>query len=326
MTFQACDFYHEDANRDCPPRGERYVPEHTLMAKAIAHAFGSDFLEQDVVASKDGVPVVLHDEQIDTVTDVAKKFPRRHRGDGRFYAIDFTVDELKQLSVSERFDPRSGKAVFAQRYPVGKGDFRIATLDEEITFIKTINRTIGREAGIYPEIKGPAWHREQGFDLSAAVLNVLAQHGYTSKDDPCFLQCFDEAEVKRLREDLRYEGLLIQLIGHGHDEESGTDYKRLKTPEGLADTAKIADGIGPSLDDIVSWSADGQQSLSDLVQQAQQRGLEVHPWTFRADALPKNCPSPDALLAALLRDAQVDGLFCDHPDLALKFLRSAISE
>ena len=300
-----------------------YVPEHTLMAKAIAHAFGSDFLEQDVVASKDGVPVVLHDKQIDTVTDVAKKYPGRRRDDGRFYAIDFTVDELKQLHVWERFDHRSGKAVFASRYPVGQGDFRIATLDEEIAFIKNINRTTGREAGIYPEIKSPAWHREQGFDLSTAILNVLAKHGYSSKDDRCFLQCFDDAEVKRVRDELGWNGLLIQLIGHGHDEESGTDYKRLKTPAGMADTANIADGIGPSADDIVSWSAAGELSLSDLVQQARDRGLDVHPWTFRADSLPKNCPSPDAMLAALLREAKVDGLFCDHPDLAIRFLHSA---
>ncbi len=300
-----------------------YVPEHTLMAKAIAHAFGSDFLEQDVVASKDGVPVVLHDKQIDTVTDVAKKYPGRRRDDGRFYAIDFTVDELKQLHVWERFDHRSGNAVFASRYPVGQGDFRIATLDEEIAFIKNINRTIGREAGIYPEIKSPAWHREQGLDLSTAILNVLAKHGYSSKDDRCFLQCFDDAEVKRVRDELGWNGLLIQLIGHGHDEESGTDYKRLKTPAGMADTANIADGIGPSADDIVSWSAAGELSLSDLVQQAHDRGLDVHPWTFRADSLPKNCPSPDAMLAALLREAKVDGLFCDHPDLAIRFLHSA---
>ncbi len=299
-----------------------YVPEHTLMAKAIAHALGADYLEQDVVFSKDGVPLVLHDVQIDTVTNVAKKFPRRQRADGRFYAIDFTVDELKKLNVSERFDHRSGKAHFANRYPVGEGDFRITTLDEEIQFIRNINHTTGRQAGIYPEIKRPAWHREQGYDLSRSVIDVLGKHGYSSKDDSCYLQCFDEAEVKRVREELGYGGLLIQLIGHGHDEESGTDYKRLMTREGLADAAKVADGVGPSTDAIVSWTADGNLSVSDFVNHAHDRGLDVHPWTFRADSLPKHCPSADAMLGACFNQAKIDGLFADQPDLAVRFLHS----
>ncbi len=300
-----------------------YVPEHTLMAKVMAHAFGADFLEQDVIASKEGVPLVLHDVQLDTVTDVVERFPARHRDDGRFYAIDFTVDELKQLNVSERFNHRTGKAIYHNRYPVGEGSFQIATLDEEIQFIKNINRTTGREAGIYPEIKRPQWHREQGCELSKAVIGVLATHGYTRKQDRCYLQCFDEAEVRRIRTELDYQGLLIQLIKQGHDEESGTDYKRLKTPEGLSEIAEWVDAIGPKIVDVVSWSAGGKLSVSDLVGHAHDQGLDVHPWTLRADKLPKHCPSAHAILDACYNQAQADGLFADHPDLAVQFLRSA---
>ena len=83
-----------------------YLPEHTLPAIAMAHAQGADYLEQDVVLSKDNVPMVLHDIHIDTVTDVARRFPDRKRADGRYYALDFTVAELKQLNASERFDPK----------------------------------------------------------------------------------------------------------------------------------------------------------------------------------------------------------------------------
>ena len=90
-----------------------YLPEHTLPAIAMAHGQGADYLEQDLVLSKDGVPMVLHDIHIDTVSDVAKRFPDRRRADGRYYALDFTVAELKQLAVSERFDPKTGAAVFA---------------------------------------------------------------------------------------------------------------------------------------------------------------------------------------------------------------------
>ena len=88
-----------------------YLPEHTLEAKAMAYAMQPDFLEQDLVLSKDDVPIVIHDIHLETVTDVADKFPQRDREDGRYYVIDFKYDELLQLSVTERFDPNTKKAV-----------------------------------------------------------------------------------------------------------------------------------------------------------------------------------------------------------------------
>ena len=230
-----------------------YVPEHTLIAKAMAHAMGADYLEQDLVATRDGQAVVLHDIHVDTVTDVAKKFPGRRREDGRYHAIDFTVEELKTLRVFERFDHRNGTAIFPARFPTGVGDFRISTFEEELQFIENLNRSTGRAAGIYPEIKRPAWHREQGCDLSRVTLDALEKHGYARPEARCFLQCFDEFEVKRLRQELDYKGKLVQLIGRGHDPESGTDFNRLKTPEGLADLKGLIDGIGPSLDSVVAW-------------------------------------------------------------------------
>lgn len=148
-----------------------YLPEHTLAAKAAAHAMGADYIEQDVVLSKDGVPMVLHDIHIDTVTDVADIFPDRARADGRFYAIDLTLDELKQLAVMERADEDGGQ-VFPDRFPRGASTFRVPTLAEEIELIQGMNLSTGREAGIYPEIKRPAWHRAQGQDISAIVLAV----------------------------------------------------------------------------------------------------------------------------------------------------------
>ena len=94
-----------------------YLPEHTQAAKTLAYGLGADFLEQDIVLTKDDVPVVLHDIYLDTVTDVAKRFPGRKRADGRFYVLDLTLAELKQLRVAERFNAKTGKAVFAKRYP-----------------------------------------------------------------------------------------------------------------------------------------------------------------------------------------------------------------
>ncbi|MCM2371406.1 glycerophosphodiester phosphodiesterase [Aporhodopirellula aestuarii] len=299
-----------------------YVPEHTLMAKGIAHAMGADFIEQDVVLSKDGIPIVLHDVQVDTVTDVAKKFPERRRDDGRFYAIDLTLDELKTLNVYERFDRGSGQAVFAGRYPTGEGEFRIVTLAEEIRFIQNLNRSTGREAGIYPEIKRPVWHREHGKDLSRAVLDVIAKYGYASKVDLCYVQCFDSDEVVAIRGRYGYQGRLIQLIGEGYDEESDTDYNRLKSREGLAGVAEIADGIGPSLNDIFQCVAEGEVVASDLTDAAHSFGLQVHPWTFRSDGLPKNVPSNEFFFDACFQTARIDGLFADQPDMVVSYLRS----
>jgi glycerophosphoryl diester phosphodiesterase len=299
-----------------------YLPEHTLAAKAMAHAMGADFLEQDVVLSKDGVPVVLHDIHIDTVTDVARRFPERKRADGRFYAIDFTLAELKQLSASERFDARTGAAVFAGRFPVGRSSFQVPTLEEELQLVQGLNKSTGRDAGVYPEIKEPVWHRKQGQDVSRIVLEVLARYGYRTKTDKVYVQCFDFEEVKRIRGELGYQGRLVQLLADGPQLESATDHAFLRTRAGLEEVAKVADGIGPALGLVVTGKSGGALQVTDLVRNAHALGLQVHPYTFRADALPAWAGSFDDLLRAFLVDAGVDGIFTDHPDKGVAFIES----
>ena len=298
-----------------------YLPEHTIPAIAMAHAQGADFLEQDVVLSRDSVPMVLHDVHIDTVTDVARRHPDRKRADGRYYAIDFTAGELGALAVSERFDPATGAAVFPKRFPAGKGSFRIPTLEEELEVIQGLNRSTGRVAGVYPEIKEPAWHRKEGKDISAVVLALLARHGYATKADPVYLQCFDFAEVKRIRGELGYKGRLVQLLESSAGRGNSPEFDRLRTREGLAEVAKVADGIGPHLADVVRPGEGGYRPTS-LVADAHAAGLEVHPYTFRADALPPGVPSFQALLKLFVDDAGVDGFFTDHPDLAVAYVRT----
>jgi glycerophosphoryl diester phosphodiesterase len=295
-----------------------YLPEHTLPAIAMAHAQGADYLEQDVVLSKDNVPVVLHDVHIDTVTDVARRFPDRKRDDGRYYALDFTVAELKQLAASERFDPRTGAAVFPKRFPVGKGSFQIPTLEEELQLIQGLNRSTGRDVGVYPEIKEPAWHRAQGRDISPVVLELLARYGYRTKTDKVYVQCFDQAEVKRIRTELGYKGRLVQLIEGSRPLLD--EHKHLRTPAGLAEVAKVADGIGPALSDVVARKDGGPLAATSLARDARAAGLEVHPYTFRADALPQGITFEDLLRLAFV-DIGVEGIFTDHPDRAVAFLR-----
>lgn len=290
-----------------------YLPEHTLACKALAHGMGADYLEQDLVLTRDGVPVVLHDTQIDTVTDVAKKFPGRQRKNGRYYAIDFTLAELKQLNVSERFKHDTGQAYFPNRFPVGHGSFNIPTLEEELDFIQGLNKSTGKQVGIYPEIKAPAWHLKEGQDITRIVLAVLAAKAYQTT--PIFLQCFEFDEVKRIRTELGYRGRIIQLL-------PATDRKSPKPPLTLEEIAAVADGIGPSISQIATVGPDGKCHVSDLVRDAHALGLAVHPYTMRADELPKFAPSFDALCQVLFVDAGVDGAFTDFPDRAVRFLDS----
>ena len=295
-----------------------YLPEHTLAAKALAYGQGADFLEQDVVLSKDGVPVIFHDTHIDTTTDVAKKFPGRQRADGRFYALDFSVAELKQLNVTERFNPKTGKAAFPKRFPVGVGSFQVVTLEEEIQFIQVLNRSTGRNVGLYPELKAPAWHRKEGRDLSATVLPLLRKYGYDAKDSACYLQCFEYAEIKRLRGELGWSGKLIMLLGGKGKGPGETDFTYLQTDAGLAELAQLVDGIGPPISSYVAGKTPAERQVTDLAARARKAGLKSHPYTLRADELPKCVTSVDELLSALFTEAKVDGLFTDFPDLCIK--------
>ena len=291
-----------------------YLPEHTLAAKSLAHAMRADYLEQDFVLSKDDIPIVLHDIHLDTVTDVATVFPDRKRADGRYYAIDFLLSEIQQLRVHERIDLESGKRVFPDRFPLKKSTFRIPTLAEEIELIQGLNQSTGREVGIYPEIKKPAWHREQGKEISPLVIKVLEQYGYKTKSDLVFLQCFDPVELRRVRVELKSNLKLVQLIGKNSWKEADTDFTEMVKPAGLDKIAEYADGIGPHMPYIVSDES-GKVVTTDLVANAHQRKLIVHPFTFRADSLPKYSQSFRQLIQVFQR-ANVDGLFTDFPDKA----------
>lgn len=287
-----------------------YLPEHTLAAKAMAYAMHPDFLEQDIVLSKDNVPIVIHDIYLDDVTDVAKVFPKRRREDGKYYVIDFTYNELLKLNVTERFNTKTGKAVFKGRFPVGKSHFKLHSLQDEIEMIQGLNKSTGNNIGIYPEIKAPKFHRDSGKDISKIVLKVLSDYGYKTKKDNCILQCFDAVELKRIRTALKSNLFLVQL----------TEFKEQNAK--LADYAKYADGVGPYFKQLIK-SADpktGQIVFNDYVKTAHKLGMVVHAYTFRADQL-EGLPSFDYLLDLGFNKAQLDGIFTDFSDKAVAFLK-----
>jgi len=286
-----------------------YLPEHTLEAKAMAYAMNADYLEQDIALSKDNVPIVIHDIYLDDVTDVAKVFPSRHRADGKYYVIDFTYKELLQLNVTERFDPKTGKVVFKDRFPIWKSHFKLHTLQDEIEMIQGLNKSTGKNIGIYPEIKEPKFHRENGKDISKIVLKILSDYGYNTKKDNCILQCFDSDELKRIRVDLKSKLFLVQL----------TEFKKQNSK--LAYYATYADGVGPWFKQLIK-SADpktGKIVFNDYVKNAHKLGMVVHAYTFRADQL-GGLPSFDFLLDLAFNKAHLDGIFTDFPDKAVAFL------
>jgi len=302
-----------------------YLPEHTLATKAMAYAQGADYIEQDLVMTRDDELVVLHDIHLDAVTNIRDVFPERMREDGRYYVVDFTLEEIRQLAVVERFawNEGMGSPVFGDRFPPGLSSFRVHTLAEEIELIQGLNRSTGRVVGIYPEMKDPAFHREAGKDIARATLAMLHAYGYTGETDPVFLQCFDQAELRRIHSELLPELQasirLIQLIAPAEEHEP------LLSPQGLAEIAEYAVGIGPSLALIVDPdSKPSALQVTDLVRDAHAVGLQVHPYTFRRDAgeIPSYAADYDDLLRIFIHEVGVDGVFTDFPDLTVDYVRS----
>jgi glycerophosphoryl diester phosphodiesterase len=274
-----------------------YLPEHTLPAAAMAYAMGSDYIEQDVVLTKDDVPIVLHDLFLETTTDVAEQFPGRARDDGHYYAIDFSLEEIRSLRVGER--RKGDDAMFPERFPVGVNVMRVPTLAEEIELIQGLNRSTGGDVGIYVELKHPDFHAAAGRTFPASVLQILYAYGYRGPGDKVFLQCFDEGTLRFLKDhtDIR----LVQLL---EDREL--------TAERATEIATYAQGVGP----WIGYLAD----RPEFVVSAQEAGLEVHPFTFRADKLPGNVKSYQALLDQFIRRMRVDGVFTDHPDITRRYV------
>jgi len=280
-----------------------YLPEHSLAAKILAHAQGADYLEQDIVASADGVPIVFHDPFLDELTDVRQRFPGRARPDGLNYCIDFRLEEIQQLELRERHHPDTRQASRAGRFPVDAASFRIPTLEEELRLIRGLNSSTGRTAGVYPEIKLPEWHLEQGCDLTPAVLDVLECCGYLASDEPIFLQCFSADCLQQVR-DRTADLPLVQLL-----PASGADRP-------LSAVAEYADGIGPALQ-LLWQPGTGSTGLAEA---AHAEGLQIHPYTFRADDLPAGFASFDELLSCFLTELACHGLFAEQPDQVATWL------
>jgi len=287
---------------------------------------GADFVELDAILTKDDRLIVMHDHYLDAMTDVAVLFPGRKRKDGRHYAIDLTLKEIRQLRLHERVDPDTGKQTYPGRFPAGSTTlFRIPTLEEELDLVRGLNKSMGKNIGIYIEPKGPAYHRSEGKNINESVLGVLGEFGYRDRASNCIIQSFEPDSIKYMRDTMKSDLSMVQLIGDNTWEETpGVDYTRMMTPAGMDEVARYADSIGPWTNHIVVDEKEGRApSYTKLVDQAHERKMEVHPYTFRADVLPSYVNSFDELLEIFFFKVGVDGVFTDFPDLAVDFLKRA---
>lgn len=271
-----------------------YLPEHTLEAYAMAYGLGADYIEPDLVRTKDGAFVALHDIHLEGTTNVEEVYPDRHREDGKWYAIDFTLSEIKQLQAHERLP---------KRFPNMKSSFRVPTFEEVIELVQGLNESTGKDVGLYPELKSPAFHAKEGQPMEADFLRIVTGYGYKDADAKIFVQSFEPEPLKTLRNVLGCDLPMIMLFGGGDLSEDMLDK-----------VAEFANGIGPDKGVI--------ERNPEIVKWAHARNLQVHPYTIRRDMKPGNFESTEAEYEAYYVTYDVDGLFTDFTDDAANFLRS----
>ena len=287
-------------------------PEHTLEGYRLAVEMGADFIEPDLVSTKDGVLIVRHENEISGTTDVAERFPDRKRTkvvDGQsitgWFAEDFTLAEIKSVRARERLPFRSHAF---------DGQFQVPTFDEVIELAQRLGDARGRPVGIYPETKHPTYFRALSLPIEEPMLASLQAHGWNRRDAPVFIQSFEQDNLRALR--ARTPVRLVQLV-----EDAA-----LVTGDGLKAIATYADGIGPDKRLVVPVSADGSLGTpTDLVTRAHDAGLFVHIWTIRIDKqfLPSGYGGHPEAEFEQFRKLGVDGIFTDFPDAAAKAFSSA---
>lgn len=298
------------------------LPEHTKEALILAHGMGSDFIEVDIVASKDGSLFVLHDTTLEGTTNVKDVFPKRHRKDGRFYAVDFKASELKSLRVHERVHPESGEAVFPERFPVqSKTHFTMPTLSEMVHLLSGLNQARKKKTGLYLEIKDSEFHQLNKVDVVNLVVNELQVLMSEDQKLEVIVESFNPEDLKRLKNDFKVRYPLVQLIGENSWNEARVDYTQMMTEEGIQAVATYADGIGPWIYQLLRPESD-QVVVTDLARFAKKSGLFIHSYTARSDSLPPFAKDYNNLMELLILGVQVDGVFTDQPDLANKFLQN----
>jgi glycerophosphoryl diester phosphodiesterase len=324
-----------------------YLPEHTLQSYALAIKQGADYIEPDLVATKDGHLIARHEPNITNTTDVRShpEFADRERTavvDGAeetgWFASDFTLAEIKTLRAVQAFPERP------QRF---NGRFQIPTLDEVIALAKRESRKRDRRIGIYPETKHPTYHKSLGLPLERRLVAALRRAGWNRRRAPVFIQSFEQLNLKRLNGmtpvrlvqlvdafDLNPDGTLAyeppldrpyDWTVSGDPELLARTFAFFATDEGLEEVSTYADGIGPWKRYIVSAVGMGPDSArtllppTDLIQRAHDHGLLIHTWTFRNEQFRLVSDYGGNPVNEYLQfyELGIDGVFSDFPDTAV---------
>jgi glycerophosphoryl diester phosphodiesterase len=309
-----------------------YRPEHTLASYELAARMGADFIEPDLVITRDGVLVVRHEPEIGGTTDVATRpeFASRKTTkllDGvpttGWFVEDFTLAELKRLRAVERLPQ------VRQHNTLYNGLFEVPTFQEVLDLRVKLSKELEREIGVYPETKHPTYFRAQGRPLEDTLVRTLREYGLDRQDAPAFVQSFEAANLLMLHEKYRLRTPKVFLTSSAgtpfNDPRSYADYL---SPAGLRDLSRYVAGIGPDKSQVIPRKVDGSLGTpSSLVADAHAAGLVVHPYTFRAENtfLPTDLrvgADPTAYGKAIdeqlafLR-AGVDGVFTDQADIGV---------
>jgi glycerophosphoryl diester phosphodiesterase len=310
-------------------------PEHTLAAYRLAIAMGADYVEPDLVSTKDGVLVARHENEISGTTDVADhpEFAGRRTTktiDGvavtGWFTEDFRLAELHALRAKERLPLiRPGNTAYDGRY-------RVPTLQQVIDLVNAESRRRHRTIGIYPETKHPTYFQSIGLPLEERLVRVLRRNGLAHRSAPVVIQSFETANLRRLNRMIKVT--LVQLLdatGRPYDFTVAGDprtYADLAKPDGLRWIRRYADGVGVNKNLIVPRDVNGALlAPTTLVGDAHRAGLIVHAWTFRDEntflpldfrvgtdpAVRGNAEAEYRLFYGL----GLDGVFSDYPDTAL---------
>ncbi len=314
-----------------------YRPEHTLASYELAARLGADFLEPDLVSTRDHVLVARHENDITGTTDIADhpEFADRRTtrtidgvdADG-WFTEDFRLAELRTLRARERLPHlRRRNTIYDDRFP-------IPTFDEVLALRARLSAELGRQIGVYPETKHPSHFRSIGLELEAPLVAALDRAGLSDAASPVFIQSFEWGSLARLRADFGVATGLIFLTGPSGspvDLAAAGDpgsYAGPTSTDGLAAVAATADGIGPDKDQVIPRDASGNLGEpTALVDDAHAAGLLVHPYTFRAEnrylpaglrsgADPAGYGRMLTELAAFLA-AGIDGFFTDQADIGV---------
>lgn len=280
-----------------------YRPEHTLEGYRLAAEMGADYLEPDLVVTKDGHLVIRHDRYLSTSTDVGdhpefadRQVIKEGREEADWFIEDFTLDEIKTLRARQPYPGRS---------PEFDGQFTIPTFDDVLSLGRTMSEELERTIGVYPEVKHPSFFKSAGLDQVPPLLSAFDRYGYTERDAPIYVQSFEPSILRELHH--RTGVKLIHLL------PARTEHLPLE------EIAVFADAIGPYKNMLVKTEAGDD---SGLVGHAHDLGLEVHPWTFRNDALPRGFATPEEEIRFFL-DLGIDGIFTDFPDTVAAVLDRA---